>query len=170
MNILLTRRQQGIQASNFQHLRDGLKLLKALFSQRGVMDDEFGSTVQEDPTERNYSLVPADFPRPEIPGAVSGFQPKLLLSQHSGRFYATGCSPPELYRRWDRCEDLANQLATKSFASKQGKRSHMTELAILEQYLPRLIATRWTTEAEARFIIRRTAQLLGWPVPPAASP
>lgn len=62
------------------------------------------------------------------------------------------------------------QLAAKSIESKHGKRSHMTELAILEQYLQRLIATRWTSEAEARFIIRRAAELLNWPVPLIGSP
>jgi hypothetical protein len=127
-------------------------------------------TTRVSHTEPDYSLVPADFPRPEIPGAVSGFQPKLLLTQHAGKFYSAGCSPPELYSRWFRCEDLAKQLAAKSIESKHGKRSHMTELAILEQYLQRLIATGWTSEAEARFIIRRAAELLNWPVPLLGSP
>ena len=120
--------------------------------------------------EPDCSHVPADFPRPEVHGAVSGFQPKLLLTNYAGRFYAAGCTPPELYSRWDRCEDLAKQLAEKSLESKRGKRSHMSELEVLEQYLPRLIATGWTSEPEARFIIRRTAELLNWPVPLAANP
>lgn len=49
-----------------------------------------------------------------------------------------------------------------------GKRSHLSEVAILDQYLPRLIATKWTTEAEARWTIRRVAAMLSWPVPPDA--
>lgn len=118
--------------------------------------------------EPDYSKVPVDFPRPETLGAVSGFQPKLLLKQHGDKFYASGCTPRELYKRWDRCEDLANQLAVKSLESQQGKRSHMSEIEILDQYLPRLIATKWTSEAEARFIIRRAAEILGWPVPASA--
>lgn len=114
--------------------------------------------------------IPADFPHPDIHGAVSGFQPKLLLKMHSGKLYAAGCTPPELYSRWYRCEDIAQQLAAKALESKFGKRIHMTELEILEQYLPRLVAIRWTTEPEARFIIRRVAELLGWSVPLVARP
>jgi hypothetical protein len=45
----------------------------------------------------------------------------------------------------------------------------MSEVAILEQYLPRLIRTGWTSEAEARWVIRRVAQLLEWRFPAAAA-
>jgi hypothetical protein len=134
------------------------------------MENKNEQAAEGGPDEPDYSEVPADFPRPKTPGAVSGFQPKLLLTQHAGKFYAASCTPPELYSRWGRCEDLAKQLAAKSLESKHGKRSHMSELAILEQYLPRLIATGWTSEPEARFIIRRAGELLNWPVPPAANP
>lgn len=121
--------------------------------------------VEGEKSYPNYADVPEDFPRPEILGAVGGAQPKLLLVQYEGRLYTPGCTPPEVYAHWEHCEDLANHLATKAAESKQGKRSHMTEVEILEQYLPRLIATRWTSEAEARFIIRRVAQILAWPIP-----
>lgn len=118
--------------------------------------------------EPDYTKVPDKFPRPCIPGAVSGVQPKLLLEEYGGQFYATGNTPPELYWRWARCEDIAEQLAAKALESKSGKRAHMSEAAILDQYLPRLIATRWTSEAEARFVIRRVAERLEWPVPDSA--
>lgn len=131
-----------------------------------IEDEQIISVVHEYP---DYSQISPDFPRPEIHGAVSGFQPKLLLTQHEGKFYASGCTPSELYSRWDRCEDLARQLAAKSLESKSGKRAHMSELEVLEQYLPRLIATGWTSESEARFVIRRAAELLKWPVPLAAN-
>ena len=120
------------------------------------------------PDETSYAQVPPDFPRPTHHGTVSGAQPKLLMTQYQGLFYVPGCTPPEIFERWDVCEDLAKQLSVKSLESKTGKRSHMTELEILDQYLPRLIATRWTTEEEAQWIIRRTAAILGWPVPAAA--
>ncbi|WP_147375700.1 hypothetical protein [Noviherbaspirillum cavernae] len=119
--------------------------------------------------EAKYSRVPADFPRPVHFGAVPGMQPKLLATKYNGRFYSPGCSPPELFERWDICEDLANQLATKSLESKAGKRAHMTEAQILDQYLPRLIETKWTSEPEARWVIRRTAEIIGWPVPASAT-
>ncbi len=118
--------------------------------------------------EEQYAKVPADFPRPVHLGAVSGAQPKLLTAEYKGRFYGPGCTPPEIFARWDMCEDLARQMSAKSLESKAGKRSHMSELEILDQYLPRLIATRWTSEPEARWVIRRIAEMLDWPVPPAA--
>ncbi|MGB9109842.1 MAG: hypothetical protein WCC39_14265 [Telluria sp.] len=118
--------------------------------------------------DTQYAQVPADFPRPAYRGAVPGVQPKLLMTQYKGRFYVPGCTPPEIFQRWDVCEDLAKQLSAKSLESKAGKRSHLSEFEILDQYLPRLIATKWTSEEEARWIIRRAAVMLGWPVPPAA--
>jgi len=133
-----------------------------------MIDDSHGSLRPSESEELDYSKIPSDFPRPEVGGAVSGFQPKLLLTSYQGRFFAPGCTPPELYARWERCEDLAQQLAAKALESKRGKRAGMSELEILDQYLPRLIATRWTSEAEARFIIRRAAQILSWPTPQAA--
>ncbi len=132
------------------------------------MDKPQSKIVQQDKCYPDYADIPEDFPQPEILGAVGGAQPKLLLVQYEGRLYAPGCTPPEVYAHWEHCEDLANQLAAKSLESKMGKRSHMAEVEILEQYLPRLIATRWTSEPEARFIIRRVAQILDWPVPTAA--
>ena len=118
--------------------------------------------------DSKFEEVPIDFPRPLHHGAVSGAHPKLLMTSYNGRFYLPGCTPPELYRRWDACEDLARQLAEKSLESKAGKRSHMSPIEILDQYLPRLIATKWHSEAEMRWVIRRAAAMLDWPVPHAA--
>lgn len=124
------------------------------------------SALGDDDTK--FEQVPVDFPRPLHHGAVSGAHPKLLMTSYNGRFYSPGCTPPELYRRWDACEDLARQLAEKSLESKAGKRSHMSQIDILDQYLPRLIATKWHSEPEARWVIRRAAAMLDWPVPHAA--
>jgi hypothetical protein len=44
----------------------------------------------------------------------------------------------------------------------------MSETEILEQYLARLMKTSWGSDDEMRWVIRRTAELLGWPVPDAA--
>jgi hypothetical protein len=118
--------------------------------------------------EAKYQQVPADFPRPGEAGSVGGVQPKVLLTEYNGKYYVPGCTPPELWASWDFCEDLAKQLAAKSLESKAGKRAHMSEKEILAQYLPRLIATKWTSEPEARWVIRRVAKMLGWPVPDAA--
>lgn len=118
-----------------------------------------------DDEDAEFGQIPADFPRPLHLGAVPGAQPKLLMVKYKERFYMPGCSPPELYESWRVCEDLATQLVEKSLASKAGKRSHMSEIDILNQYLIRLIHTRWTTVPEARWVIRRTAELLSWPIP-----
>lgn len=115
-----------------------------------------------------FAKVPSDFPRPVHFGAVPGFQSKFLAVKFEGRYYEPGCTPPEIASRWDVCEDLANKLQAKALESKAGKRSHMTEPDILAQYLPRLIATGWTSQAEARWVIRRMAELLDWPVPETA--
>ena len=119
--------------------------------------------------EVEYANVPSDFPPTVALGALPGAQPKLLVTSYRGKFYLPGCSPPEFYHRWLSCEDIAQELSIKSRESKAGKRSHMPEVAILEQYLPRLIDTHWTSEAEARWVIRRVAELLDWPIPSTAS-
>lgn len=131
------------------------------------MDDE-AKDSQPDAVEAEFEKVPLDFPRPLNLGAVPGAQPKFLAVSYGGRFYSPGCTPPELYERWTICEDLAQQLSAKSLESQRGKRSNMSEVEILDQYLPRLIATKWTSEAEARWTIRRTAEILSWPAPPGA--
>lgn len=113
--------------------------------------------------------VPMEFPHPCGFATVSGSQPKLLLTRYGGRFFSPGGTPPERADRWRLCETIAEQLHVKSLESKMGKRSHMTELEILQQYLVRLIATGWVSAPEARWTIRRCAELLGgWPIPPDA--
>lgn len=124
------------------------------------------SQKASDDTE--FSSIPSDFPRPARLGAVPGSQPKFLVINYKDRFYQPGATPPEVYERWELCENLAVQLANKSVESKAGKRMHMSEVEILAQYLPRLIAQQWTSEAEARWIIRRVAQMLAWPAPSTA--
>ncbi len=136
-------------------------------NESGIMNDDIEDASTHDAFE-GLEKIPADFPRPVNLGAVSGAQPKLLVTKYQGRYYAPGCTPPEQQERWSACEDLAQQLAVKSGESKAGKRAHMTEAQILDQYLPRLIATNWTSEAEARWVMRRVAGLLSWPIPESA--
>ena len=113
--------------------------------------------------------VPADFPRPDVASSVAGSQPKLALVGYEGKYYLPGGTPPERLARWDVCEDLAVQFVAKCLESKAGKRSDMSEVEILDQYLVRLMKTGWGSDDEMRWVIRRTAELLGWPVPEAAS-
>lgn len=130
--------------------------------------NEKATSMSSNGDEAKFSKVPTDFPRPIHIGAIAGVQPKVLTVEYKGRFYPAGCTPPEIYERWDICEDLSRQFAQKSLASKAGKRSHMSEMEILDQYLSRLIKTRWASQPEARWIIRRTAAKLNWPAPLAA--
>ena len=115
----------------------------------------------------DYS-VPDDFPRPEIHSAVAGYQAKLPLVAFDGRFYLPGCTPPELYSRWDICEDLAQKFVVKSKECKAGKRAHMSEEAILDQYCIRALKTGWGSDDEMKWVIRRAAAILDWPIPPSA--
>lgn len=115
-----------------------------------------------------YAQVPATFPRPVHLGALPGAQPKLLMVKYNGRYYLPGCTPPEIWERWDYCEDLAQQFCRKSLDDKAGKRAHMSESAILEQYLERLQKTGWGSDAEMRWVIRRAAELAYWPTPESA--
>lgn len=116
-----------------------------------------------------FAQVPADFPRPVHRGAVPGAQAKLLMVKYGDRFYSPGCTPPELWERWDYCEDLAQQFCKKCIDNKAGKRSHMSEVEILEQYLVRLMKTGWGSDDEMRWVVRRTADLAAWPVPESAT-
>lgn len=118
--------------------------------------------------DAKFAQVPHDFPKPVHLGAVGGFQQKLLLTSFRGRFYTAGCAPPEIWERWDACEDWVQNLRVKSLESKAGKRSDMSEPEILDQYLQRLLKTGWRSDAEVRWIIRRVAGLLQWPLPDSA--
>lgn len=44
----------------------------------------------------------------------------------------------------------------------------MPEVDILDQYLTRLIETKWVSGDEAKWVIREAARLLDWPLPGAA--
>lgn len=118
--------------------------------------------------DARFANVPADFPRPVHLGALPGAQPKLLMVKYEGRYYSPGCTPPEIWERWDVCEDLAQQFCRKSLDNKAGKRAHMSEAAILDQYLERLLKTGWGSDAEMRWVIRRAAELAHWPTPESA--
>jgi hypothetical protein len=120
------------------------------------------------PDEACFAQVPVDFPCPVHLGALPGAQPKLLMVTYNGRYYSPGCTPPEIWERWDVCEDLAQQFCRKSLDNKAGKRAHLSEVAILDQYLERLLKTGWGSDAEMRWLIRRAADLAHWPTPDLA--
>ena len=111
--------------------------------------------------------VPGDFPRPQHSGVVPGAQSKFLAVEYQGRYYSPGCTPPELHERWQHCMHLVPQFVSSCIETKKGKRAHMPEADILDQYLVRLIDAGWVSDDEARWVIREAARLLGWPTPEA---
>lgn len=113
-------------------------------------------------------LVPDDFPRPQIHSSVAGYQAKLPLVASGNRFYLPGGTPRELHRRWEICEDLAQQFVVKSRECKTGKRADMSEEEILDQYCVRALKTGWGSDDEMKWVIRRAAAILGWPAPASA--
>ena len=115
-------------------------------------------------TDRQF-MVPSDFPKPNILGSISGAQPKLLLARFEGKFYASGSTSPEVHHQWKYCETVAKQLAKKSVECKAGKRAHMEEATILDQYYMRLLKTGWVSDDEAFWTMRRCAMLLNWSLP-----
>lgn len=119
-------------------------------------------------SQLRHSAVPDDFPIPKIVGSVTGAQPKLLLTLKNGLYYNSGSTPTDITERWNYCEDLVRQLVRASKKSKAGKRAHMPEEEILDQYLERLITAGWTSVDEAKWIIRRCASSLGWSFPCSA--
>jgi hypothetical protein len=133
------------------------------------MHSNFDDEKSEDSDDSLFATLPLDFPRPTHVGAIGGAQVKLLTTEYRGRFYTPGCTPPELLERWHACQIMAKHLAEKALESKSGKRAHMTQVQILDQYIPRLVAANLTSEAEARWVMRRAAELLDWPIPDSAT-
>lgn len=110
----------------------------------------------------DYESIPNSFPKQASLGVVPGAQPKILATLYNGYFYEQGTSPPEIYERWSLCTDLVAQLVSKALISKEGKRSHMTQVDILKHYHGGLLKTNWTSAAEADWIIKAVAKELNW--------
>lgn len=119
-------------------------------------------------TKMTDFTVPEDFPGAQHLGAVPGAQTKFLAVEYEGRYYSPGCTPPELYERWQYCMHLVPQFVSSCIETKAAKRARMPEADILDQYLVRLMEAKWVSDAEAKWVIRETAKLLGWPSPEGA--
>lgn len=73
----------------------------------------------------------------------------------------------EMAARYELCEDMA-QLLTEQAANQQFQLG-ITEALALERCLQGLLATpEVLSEAEARWVVCRLAELLNWPLPPWA--
>ena len=125
--------------------------------------------MEEEPSEKAFDQVPDDFPRSgDMPSLLSGSQLKLGLVRYEGRFYVPGFTPPERYERWKHFEELAHFFVEKCLRNEHGKYAHLSQPEILAQYLARMIYQRFGTEPECRWMVRRTASLLGWQIPLSA--
>lgn len=122
------------------------------------------------PATPDYAEVPADYPYHSMHGAVSGCQPKLLLtSSTNGKFYAPGNTPHERWHDWQYSFKLASAMAQKCLESKVGKRAHMSEAEIILQYYLRAVKAngRYGTEEQLKWTFTQIARTLGWPLPEA---
>lgn len=122
-------------------------------------------------SDTEFPEVPPDFPKPRLLGAIGGAAPKILLVRTGdGKYAAPPKSDEEWAFRWRYCEHLAGQMVEAAARSKAGKRSHMTEEAILAQYVVRMKAAGWGSNEELTWIGRRTAELLNWALPESFQP
>lgn len=118
----------------------------------------------------DYAEVPADYPYHPMHGAVSGYQPKLLLtSSANGKFYSPGNAPHERWHDWNYSTALASAMTQKCLESKAGKRAHMSEAEIILQYYQRAVKAngRYGTEEQLKWTFTKVARDLGWPLPEA---
>ena len=118
----------------------------------------------------DYAEVPADYPYQPVRGAVSGYQPKLLLtSSANGKFYSRGNAPHERWHDWSYSIALASAMVQKCLDSRAGKRAHMTEEEIILQYYLRALKSngRYGTEEQLKWTFTRVAIALAWPLPEA---
>lgn len=114
-------------------------------------------------------MIPDDFPREPNVASLPGIQPKIAVRHDaaSGR-YTNAPTDADVGERHQICEDLAAQLVAKCQKNRTAKYSNLTEAQILERLLAQLLATDWGTDAEMRWVIRRTAALLEWKIPESA--
>lgn len=116
----------------------------------------------------NYAEVPADYPYRPPHSAVSGYQPKLLLSSsRDGKFYSPGNSPEERWHDWQYSANLTSAMVEKCRESKVGKRAHLSEEEIISQYFRRAVAAggRYGTEDQLKWTFTKVAEALAWPLP-----
>lgn len=144
----------------------GIELSQAMESVRRVAALAASLEIKRRDTieiELLYELIPRDFPCPVSSYSLSGAHTKLALVEYAGEFYEPGLSPPEIVRRWDTLEDLAQQFATRALETEHGKYANLTQQEILSQYLARLLTqTEWGSPDELTWVIVRTASILRW--------
>lgn len=112
-----------------------------------------------------YPDVPEDFLRLIKDEALCSAKSSTRHVQYNDEYFVRGCSPPEIYKRWDRCEDLAYKFVLKAFRMKQRRCSNQSETEILEDIFMLLCRGRYGTTDEMKWVMRRMAGMLKWPTP-----
>lgn len=123
--------------------------------------------------DQNFANVPADYPHRSIRGAVSGYQPKLLLkSAPDGKFYAPKNTPQERWEDWTYSETMVAAMVKRCRETKAAERAHMAEQEIILQYYQRALRPddRYGTEDQLKWTFRKVAEILGWTLPPVLVP
>ena len=124
-----------------------------------------------DDSDSRYAQVPEDFPRIEIASSVAGFQNKLALTRHGGKYYVPGNTPDERYQQWCVCEDITQRYVIECHEWKAGKYSHLTEQELLRRYYESATRAEWRiSSAQMIYAFRRVAAKLGWPFPARCVP
>ncbi|UUZ70716.1 hypothetical protein LP415_14660 [Polaromonas sp. P1(28)-8] len=111
-----------------------------------------------------YPGVPIDFPVGPIPSALAGVQPKVNLVEEDDQYYASGTSPSEVSEAFETCENLAQKFV--AYCLEKEKAGFGTQAQILQRMQSSLLTKDWCTPAQYGWIVRRTAGLLNWQVPP----
>lgn len=114
-----------------------------------------------DPTK--YPGIPEDFPVEPQPFALSGAQPKLAMVEEDGIYYAEGMAPSQVLEAYEVCEDLAAQFV--DYCLKKEASNFGTREQILQRVLGSLETKDWCTTKQCKWVVKRTAKLLGWSYP-----
>lgn len=113
----------------------------------------------------NRFAVPNDFPWPTVPA-----DGKCEMVEFQGVHYPAGSSPPELWVRWDTCDNLVMLLQWQCQNTKQGKSADLPEAEVLRQEYEWNQHFQWCSPEELKWIFRRVAQNLNWDLPEILEP
>ncbi len=108
----------------------------------------------------NYPNIPPDFPIEPTESALAGVQFKLSVVEEAGMFYAPGATPSEVAKAYEACEDFAQQMVP--YCERKMTELHLPHEEVLAKLLRGIEQKKWVSPAQARWVVARTQQLLGW--------
>lgn len=110
-----------------------------------------------------YPGVPQDFPIEQQLGALPGTQPKLLMVEEDGHYYASGTSPSAVQEALAICLDLQQQLS--DYCIRKSLQGHARQ-ALLVHVHKYLLQNGWCIPSQSRWICVQIAKELEWELPP----